>query len=134
MSMALVGALAGAFVVGGGLGGAMAWWLHHRTHLSAWNLYLLLPVGALAWVLAIASRNGAFAVAAAPLCSGSLVAAVRGRRLRLAALGAGGELREFERSRVMAWTAYARPARSERAGGRARGERTRIAGQGELIR
>src|SRR4051794_25896267 len=131
MSMVLVGALAGAFVVGGGLGGAAAWGLHRRTNLSAGNLYLLVPVGGLGGGVAVAPRNGGWAVAAASLCAGSLVAAVRGRRLRLAALGAGGELREFERSRVMAWTALARPARGERASGRARGERTRIAGQGE---
>src|SRR5690242_6133973 len=126
MRMALVGALAGAFVVGGGLGGAMAWWLHRRTHLSAINLYLLVPVGVSASVLAVASRSPRMVVAAAPLCAGSVVAAARGRRLRLAALGAGGELREFERSREMAWTAFGRAARADRARGRARGERTRI--------
>jgi hypothetical protein len=53
---------------------------------------------------------------------------------RLAALGAGGELREFERARVMAWSLPRARERAGRAGRRERGERTRIVGQGELVR
>src|SRR4051812_47956633 len=132
MRMLGVGALAGALVAGGGLGMAMAWWLHRRTRLSAWNLYLLAPVAALAWGLALAARSVAVALAAAAMLGCALVAAARARRLRLAALGAGGELREFEHSRRMVWTAVGRAARRERAQDRARGERTRILGQGEL--
>jgi hypothetical protein len=57
-----------------------------------------------------------------------MVSAALARRLRLAALGATGELRDFEGSRVMAWTAL-------RDRGRRRStERTRIASQGELVR
>src|SRR4051794_33079623 len=126
MRMLGVGALAGALVAGGGLGVAMAWWLHRRTRLSAWNLYLLAPVAALAWELALATRSVAAAVSAAALLGGTVAAAVKARRLRLAALGAGGELREFEHSRRMVWTAVGRSARRDRARDRSRGERTRI--------
>ncbi len=52
-------------------------------------------------------------------------AALAARRWRLGALGAGGELRQYERARVMAWRA--RPARD-------RNRRVDIAGQGELVR
>src|SRR3954452_17994588 len=104
MSVGFVGALAGAFIAGGGLGAALAWWLHRRTRLSAWNLYLLAPAGAAVWVLALASRSAALALVAAPALVGGVVAAWLARRFRLAALGAGGELREFERGREMVWT------------------------------
>src|SRR4051794_30951960 len=113
MRMLGVGALAGALVAGGGVGMAMAGWLHRRTQLSAWNLYLLAPVAALAWGLALAARSVAVAVAAAASLGVALAAAARARRLRLAALGAGGELREFERSRRMVWTEAGSSARRE---------------------
>lgn len=134
MSVGLVGALAGAFIAGGGLGAALAWWVYRRTRLSAWNLYLLALAGAAVWVLALASRSAALAVVAAPTVAGGFAAASVARRFRLAALGAGGELREFEHSREMAWTAFGTGGRARRARRQARGERTRIAGQGELVR
>ena len=61
-------------------------------------------------------------------------AAVSARRYRLAALGAGGELREFELARHSLRTALGRERREARRRERAQGHRTRIAGQGELVR
>ncbi|MBE2316692.1 type IV secretion system DNA-binding domain-containing protein [Solirubrobacter sp. CPCC 204708] len=134
MSVVLVGALAGAFIAGGCSGAVGAWWAHRRTRLSAWNLYALAPVGMGLWTLALLFRQPPLLIVAAPVLSGALVAASLARRLRLAALGAGGELREFERARVMVWSLLGPGARARRAAKYARGERVRIAGQGELVR
>jgi hypothetical protein len=102
--------------------------------LSAWNLYVLAPLGLAAWLGALAARRFELLPVAGLLASAGVVAAALARRHRLAALGAGGELREFERSRRMAWTALRFPDRADRAERRARGERTHIASQGELVR
>src|SRR3954447_21162344 len=99
MRMSVVGAVAGAFVSGVGGGAGLAWWLHRRTHLSPWNLYLLVAPAVGVWGLALVS-SGPRLVMAVPV-AGTVSAAAKARRLRLAALGAGGELREFERSRTM---------------------------------
>jgi type IV secretory system conjugative DNA transfer VirD4/TraG family protein/helicase HerA-like protein len=129
-----MGALAAALTVGGGLGALGAWWAHRRTRLSAWNLYPLAPLSVAAWLAVIVARRAELLPAAALLCSAGVVGAVMARRYRLAALGAGGELREFERARVMAWSLPRARERAGRAGRRERGERTRIVGQGELVR
>ncbi len=102
--------------------------------LSAWNLYPLAPLGLAAWLAALATRQIELMPVAAGLASGGVVAAGLARRYRLSALGAGGELREFERARVSVWAALAARARAggARTGGQA--ERTRIVGQGELVR
>ena len=113
--------LAGVLSVGVGAGGA--WWLHRRTRLSPRNAYLL-------WVACCPL----VVAAAAPLALGgalwlllaSQTASVLGRRWRIAALGAGGELRDHERARVMVWTAL----RQRDAHG---SELIHIAGQGELV-
>jgi hypothetical protein len=104
MSVLLMGAPAGALTVGGGLGAVGAWWAHRRTRLSAWNLYPLAPLAVAAWLAVIAARRVELLPGAGLLCAAGVAAAVRARRYRLAALGAGGELREFERARVMAWS------------------------------
>jgi hypothetical protein len=70
----------------------------------------------------------ALALAAAVLMAAT-IAAVFARRWRVAALGAGGELRDHERARVLAWTAL----RAHLAHDQAR-ERVYIATQGELVR
>ena len=109
-AMALAGAVAGAGV---------AWWMHRRTNLSPRNVYL-------AWALSVAVAAGsaglrqplAFA-GALVLVLGVTVAAVLARRWRVGALGAGGELREFELARVMAWSPQRRLSSRER--GRAAG-------------
>ncbi|WP_170179078.1 type IV secretory system conjugative DNA transfer family protein [Solirubrobacter pauli] len=129
-----MGALLGAFFAGSGAGAAGAWWAHRRTRLSAWNFYALVPAGALAWGAALASREPSAVVGAALLVSAGVTGAGVARRYRLSALGAGGELREFERSRRMAWSLLGSGERRRRSARRDRGERTRIVGQGELVR
>jgi hypothetical protein len=124
----------GAIVVGGLVGAASAWWLHRRSGLSAVNVYVLAPVGVATFVGALATLRGSLVVATGPLAAAGVVGAVVARRLRLAALGAGGELREFEQAREMLWTALATGARGRRREVRERGDRTYIAGQGELVR
>ena len=117
------------------LGGwAAAWWLHRRTRLSARNLDLAAVIALGAGAAAAAAGAWTVVVALAPLACGSVVAAAYGRRQRLGALGAGGELREFELARVMVWDALREDARAQRRATRARGERTWVAGQGELIK
>jgi hypothetical protein len=101
-----------------------AWWLHRRSRLSPANLYLV-AAGALVVLAATVAigQNTAIIAAAATSSSGALAAATVGRRMRLAALGAGGELRDYELARRMIWHT-----------GRRDGERTAIATQGELVR
>src|SRR5688500_14259721 len=107
-------------------GAAVALWMHRRTRLSPRNAYLVWVVcGALA-AAAAASRSLPLLGATLIAWVGATTAAVLGRRWRVAALGAGGELREHERSRVMMWTAL-----HDRRAGRA-SDRVYIAGQGEL--
>ncbi|MDA0166289.1 DUF853 family protein [Solirubrobacter ginsenosidimutans] len=127
MNVSQMGALAGAFFGGGVAGAAGAWWAHRRTRLSAWNLYALAPTGIAAWLGALAAGQLGLLPAAGAAASAGVVAASLARRYRLAALGATGELRDFESSRVMAWTAMRDRAR------RRSGERTLIANQGELV-
>src|SRR4051812_14175330 len=81
------------------MGAVLAWGLYRRSQLSAVNLYLvwLGALGALA--AAIASRRPELVVVAAVALDASTVAAVLARRWRLAALGAGGELRQHELGR-----------------------------------
>jgi Type IV secretion-system coupling protein DNA-binding domain len=110
------------------VGAAGAWWMHRRTRLSPRNSYVLwlgcVPLIAVAG----AARSLAAVGAALTVWLGATTATVLGRRWRLAAMGAGGELRDHERNRVMAWTLLRDRSRS------APSERVYIAGQGELVR
>ena len=133
MGVAISGVL-GAGVVGAIAGAVGAWWLHRRTRLSALNVYVFAPVGVAVFVGALATRQGALIAAAAPFSAAGVGGAAIARRLRLAALGAGGELREFEQARVMLWTSLTGGALGRRRAARGRGDRTYIAGQGELVR
>jgi hypothetical protein len=126
----VLGAVAGGAV----LGSAGAWWLHRRSGLSAANMYAFAAASVAGFVGALATFQGALLLATGPLAAAGVMGAAVARRLRLAALGAGGELREFEMARVMAWIALAPGARGRRRAIRERGDRTYIAGQGELIR
>ena len=120
-----VSLLAGVLSVGVGAGGA--WWLHRRTRLSPRNAYLLW-MACCALVVAAAAAQSPIAIGGALwLLLASQTASLLGRRWRIAALGAGGELRDHERARVMAWTAL----RQRDAHG---SERIHIASQGELVR
>lgn len=134
MSARLMAATLAALCAGAASGVLVAWWMHRRTRLSAWNLFALALLGPAAWLLAIVSRRVELLPVVGLISAGGAAAAATARRYRLAALGAGGELREFERSRYSVWHAVTARARRERAQRRASGERTRIAGQGELVR
>ena len=134
MSIWIVGALAGGGIGGGVLGVTGAWALHRRTRISGRGLYALGPLMCVLWLLALLVRSEALAVAAAPLLTAGVTASVVARRYRLAALGAGGELREFELARVPAHRLFGSRERAARRDRARRGERTRIASQGELVR
>ncbi len=134
--MWIVGALVGGFTGGGALGATGAWWLHRRTRVSGEACTRSRRWRCVLWVAALLEpppRAGR----SRPRRSSPAASALRStaRRRRLAALGAGGELREFELARV-SLAASLRPRASARhaAERAARGERTRIAGQGELVR
>src|SRR3954452_19106172 len=129
-----IAAIAVGGVCGAAIGAAVAWWLHRRTRLAAWNLYFAAAIAGRLWGAGLATRSLGLIAVAAPLVSASLSAAAVARRLRLAALGAGGELREFERARQSLWAILGPQGRAASAARRERGERTRIVGQGELVR
>src|SRR4051812_35916627 len=129
-----MGALAGALVAGGGLGAGGAWWAHRRTRLSAWNFYAVAPLALVAWLATLPTRQIELLPVVGCFGSASVVAASVARRYRLSALGAGGELREFERSRRMLWTAARECKHAGTQSRPGRGERTRIEGQGGLVR
>lgn len=121
-------------VVGAGLTGwGVAWWMQRRTRLSARNLDLAAAVTVAVLLGAALSGLWAGVVVLVPALAGAVVAAVTGHRYRLAALGACGELREFERDRLMIWEALTRRGRQERRARRERGDRTWVQGQGELV-
>jgi hypothetical protein len=129
----VVAVVALGVAVAAGAGALLAWWLHRFTRLSPRNLYVAWGVSVPAALAAAAAlREGAALAGALVVMCGVTVAALCARRSRLAALGAGGELREFERSRVMAWT-WCRQRRRLGAGDRDR-ERVFIASEGELVR
>lgn len=121
-------ALAASFVVGAAVGASAAWWLHRRTAISPRCLYLAGGMGPLMLGSALALESLALLLAAVFIAAGGVVGAVLGRRWRLAALGAGGEMREFEQARAGAVRGFGRRRTESRAG------RTYIASQGELIR
>jgi hypothetical protein len=118
--LALIAALAGT---------GLAWWMHRRTNLSPRNVYLAWCAGVVAVACTVALGAPALLVGLVPAVLAITVAAVLARRWRLSALGAGGELREFELARVMAWSRQRRlTARSPD------GDRVYIASQGQLVR
>src|SRR4051794_14495471 len=93
------------------VGAGGAWVMHRRTRLSPWNLYLATGV-LLAAIAAAASTVGAVAVVGLPVLAAAVGGSVLGRRLRGSALGAGGELRRYEKNRQMVWRAAGRRARA----------------------
>jgi hypothetical protein len=113
----------GAIMLAAPTGGLGAWWLHRRSRLSPRNMYLAAIAALLGLAAAVVAGEPIAVAAAATLACCTLAAATVARRLRLAALGAGGELREYELARRMLWQSRSRV-----------GERTAIASQGELVR
>jgi hypothetical protein len=108
----------------GGLGALCAWTMRRYSTLSVRNLYPAAAATAAALGAVLAIHAWTTAMALAPLTAFFVCAALCGRRLRLADLGAGEELRSFEQARRWAW--QPRPARRE-------GERVYLRSQGELV-
>jgi hypothetical protein len=134
VSSTLFGLLLVGIAAGGLVGAAGAWWLHRRTSVSARPLYVLAPLGVVAFAAAAAGRSAPLMLLAGPTAAAATMGAATARRWRLAALGAGGELREFELERRSVLRAVTPRALRERRARVARGERTYIATQGELVR
>jgi hypothetical protein len=109
----------------GGLGVLSAWTLRRYSTLSARNLYPPAVVGAAGVAAAVAAHAWHAAMFVAPVSAFAVSAAVHGRRLRLADLGAGEELRSYEQARRWAW----QPSPE-----RLPGERVYLRSQGELVR
>jgi Type IV secretion-system coupling protein DNA-binding domain len=114
----------GATLVMGTVGVLCAWLMRRYSTLSARNLYG--PAAACAAVLTVALSRHAWtaAMSLTPPFALTICAALYGRRLRLADLGAGEELRSFEQARRWAW--QPRPVRRP-------GERVYLRSQGELV-
>lgn len=112
-------------VLAAGIGVAVAFYLHRRTTLSALNVYLAWLMLAPLASYAIYS-GGSLAVVGAYVLTFATWCAAAARRWRLGALGAGGELRQYERARRWVWQRRTRPAQP--------GRRDYITGQGELVR
>ena len=110
-------------------GATLAWYAHRRTRLSPRNLYLLWIGAVCLIVVAASSRQLLLTAVALTVLLFATTSAVAARRWHVSALGAGGELRDFERSRLMIWSAVRARSDSQRSE-----ERVRIAGQGELVR
>jgi hypothetical protein len=125
----LVAVTAAGVAVAAATGAGAAWWMHRRTTLSPWNVYPAWLLASVGLVPAIASRNTIVVVTTVITQTATATAAVVARRLRQAALGAGGELREHERSRRLLG-----PWLRDRDANPRREERSYIAGEGELIR
>src|SRR3954466_7274691 len=103
--MPVVVVVVGVLAAVSGAGGAVAAWsMHRRSRLSPRNAYLAWLSCVLLTAAAVATQRSLVIAVAVDVLLASTVAAVAGRRWRLAALGAGGELRDHERARVMVWT------------------------------
>jgi hypothetical protein len=108
----------------GALGVLCAWTIRRSSTLSARNFYAPGAISAAALAAVLAVHAWTLAMVLAPPTAFCVCGALYGRRLRLADLGAGEELRSFERSRRWAW--QPRPARKA-------GERVYLRSQGELV-
>ena len=108
----------------GALGVLCAWTIRRSSTLSARNFYAPGAISVAALAAALAVHAWTIAIVLAPPAAFCVCGALYGRRLRLADLGAGEELRSFERSRRWAW--QPRPARKA-------GERVYLRSQGELV-
>jgi hypothetical protein len=118
---ALVVGLVGLSALGAAIGGLV----DRRTRLVAWNWYLADAAAAALLALSVAAGAGrTLSLSLGALLWALLMASVAAARSRTSHLASGSELRDYERSRVMFWTAWKE---------RARGPRVRIASQGELV-
>jgi hypothetical protein len=108
----------------GALGALCAWTMRRYSTLSVRNLYPPAAVTAALLGAVLAMHAWKPAMVLAPPTAFFVCASLCGRRLRLADLGAGEELRSFEQARRWVW--QPRPARRE-------GERVYLRSQGELV-
>jgi len=108
----------------GALGALCAWTMRRYSTLSVCNLYPPAAITAALLGAVLAMHAWRPAMVLAPPTAFFVCASLCGRRLRLADLGAGEELRSFEQARRWAW--QPRPARRE-------GERVYLRSQGELV-
>jgi hypothetical protein len=115
---------AGAMLGLGGLGALCAWTMRRYSTLSARNLYAPAAAGVAALAGSVALHAWGTAMTVAPVCAFTATAALYGRRLRLADLGAGEELRSYEQARRWIWQPAPR---------RLAGERVYLRSQGELV-
>jgi hypothetical protein len=114
-----------ATVLAFGAFGALCAWITRRfTTLSARNFYAPAAVSVAVLGVAVALRAWGAVMGVAPVCAFAIASATHGRRMRLADLGAGEELRSYEQARRWLW----QPAPPRR-----RGERTYLRSQGELV-
>ena len=121
--------LAASLAAGAIVGVAGAWFLHRRTAVSPRCLYLAGAAGPVGLFAALVLGSRVLLLVAAFGAAGGVAGSVLGRRWRLSALGAGGEMREFEQAR----TGLLR-ARRRAPVGPTTPVKTYIASQGELIR
>ena len=124
--MTSVGVLADTAAILGfaALGVLCAWAMRRFSTLSARNLYAPGMAGLAAVSAIVAVHAWQVAMIVAPPSALGVSAALYGRRLRLADLGAGEELRSFEQARRWVW----QPATPRRPG-----ERVYLRSQGELV-
>ena len=108
----------------GALGALCAWTMRRYSTLSVRNLYPPAAITAALLGAVLAMHAWTPAMVLAPPTAFFVCASLCGRRLRLADLGAGEELRSFEQARRWVW--QPRPARRE-------GERVYLRSQGELV-
>ena len=94
------------------------------TTLSARNFYAPAAVSVSVLGVAVALRAWGAVMGVAPVCAFAVASATYGRRMRLADLGAGEELRSHEQARRWLW---------QQAPPRRPGERTYLRSQGELV-
>ncbi len=124
MSSVRVVADVAAVLAFGALGALGAWMTRRFTTVSARNFYAPAAVSVSVLGVAVALRAWGAVMGVAPVCAFAVASATHGRRMRLADLGAGEELRSHEQARRWLW---------QQAPPRRPGERTYLRSQGELV-
>jgi cell division septation protein DedD len=115
----------GLAIVAAAAGVLLAFLLRRRTTLSIRNLYLVASAALVADTALLYERFAPALWVMVPLTSFAIAGSAIGRRWRLSDLGAGEELRAYERARRWVW-------QSPVVG--VEGERVHIATQGQIVR
>jgi hypothetical protein len=124
LDLKLAGADLALTLIAGCGGVGWAWWLRRSSSLSIKNLYAPAATMTALAGIALAIHLWLMAGVLLPVSAPLLVAAVTGRRWRLADLGAGEDLRQHEQARRWIW----QPAPTQVAG-----ERVTLQAQGEIV-